>query len=150
MIGSKISRHFFSQSERNQTQSQFPLVRFSRAWHLLPAGWFIELLPVLWLVCVSRKLHQRWRWWQRERASTTLHVQHTFFGHFFGRNCTTIDVLVSRFMEGAKSRKRLSFSFLNSNAVLLNSSPEKFFIIRHIELDGIRAILIFKQREFIL
>ena len=144
MIGPKISRHFFSQSERNQTQSQFPLVRFSRAWHLLPAGWFIELLPVLWLVGVTRKLYQRWRWLQRERASTTLHVQHTFFVHFFGRNCTTINVLVSLFMEGAKSRKRLSFSFLNSNAVLLNSSPEKFLNIWHIERDRIRVIIIFK------
>ena len=149
MIGSKISRHFFSQSERNQTQSQFPLVRFSRAWHLLPADWFIELLPVLWLVCVSRKLHQRWRWWQRERASTTARAAH-FFCTFFWPQLHDHKRPSFTFYGGRDVKKTTFFLFFEPKRSSFEFISRKIFNVWNIEGDRIRAIIIFKQREFIL
>ena len=66
----------------------------------------------------------------------------TLFCTFFSRRCTTttLKCLISRFVEDVNTRQQLTFSFLNFDAILQNSTPKKIANIWRIKLGRISAI----------
>ena len=74
--------------------------------------------------------------------TTTLHVHHAFCTFLCRRCCTTTTrkCLISRSVEEANTRQRLSFSFPELWYSLQNSTTKKFAKILRIKRDGISAI----------
>ena len=75
--------------------------------------------------------------------TTTLHVQHTFFVHFFA---SPHDYGVKIPMEDVNKRQRIFLSLSNLSVVPKKSTPGKFAFIWHFQQSGINATKFEKTR----